>query len=199
MELNLPPPNIKPIQKNNTHIVKTEYDSNSFYLVKNSKAYMFENFNTQCSLKELKIQIDIAYGHCICTGLGFLLRENYLINKPEVTKITVIEKNKDVIDIQNELNPEIMSKLNIIQDNANLYKGECDCLLLDHFEDDARPQEIMAFSKLCYTNIKHKVLFWWDLISHFNYGLYNSKIKDMFNTLPDLTEEEYNNYIYIRK
>ena len=195
MELNLPPPNMRSVCKNNVSL-DGDFNNKVYFLHINNISYMYEDFSINIGLKELKPQIDFAYGHCICTGLGFLLRENYLINKPEVTKVTVIENNQNVIDLQNELNPNIMSKLNIIHDNANLYQGECDCLLLDHF---ILPEENLSIIDKCFKNINHKLLWWWDITHSYDYQLYISKLKDMFNTLPDLTEEEYNNYLDIRK
>jgi len=52
------------------------------------------------TLKEVTEQYShfkLAEGDCICTGLGFLLRESWLLENPRVTKITVIEKNVVVI------------------------------------------------------------------------------------------------------
>ena len=45
----------------------------------------------------------LAKGYVICTGLGFGTREQWLASKPEVTKITVLEKFKEVIDYHKDI------------------------------------------------------------------------------------------------
>ena len=45
----------------------------------------------------------LAYGHVICTGLGFGTREQWIASKPEVTKVTVLEKYKEVIEYHEDI------------------------------------------------------------------------------------------------
>ena len=151
-------PVIKPIQINNTRI--EQHGPFTFSLSYNNVQYMFEDISRNISLKEFQSHIDIAKGHVICTGLGFLLREEKLLKKKRVDSVTVIEINKDVIEIQRKLNPKIMDKLIIINADANTYKGECDTLLLDHFESESN-EEIDKMVKQCCKNIRHNRMKYW--------------------------------------
>ena len=78
----------------------------------------------------------LAKGHVICTGLGFGTREQWLASKPEVTKITVLEKFKEVIDYHKDIGTKWHDKIEIINCDANDYKGSCDFLSIDHYEYD---------------------------------------------------------------
>ena len=183
-------PTLDAIQINDTVI---KQDGSQFSLWYNDTRYMCENIDTMESLKELQSQIDIAKGHVICTGLGFLLREEKLLEKEEVDCVVVIEKNKDVIDIQRKLNPAIMDKLFIINDDANLYEGKCDTLLIDHFEDyEDNKLPIVAN---CCKNIQHKQMLYWDIFA--DYTRYNQyqELRKQFVTLPNFTSSQFYNYV----
>lgn len=184
-------PTLDAIQVNDTVI---KQDGSNFSLWKNDTKYMCENIDNMESLKQLEAQIDIAKGHVICTGLGFLLREEKLLEKKEVDCVVVIEKNKDVIDIQRKLNPEIMDKLFIINDDANLYEGKCDTLLLDHFEDEAY-EEIYDMVKQCCKNIQHKQMLYWDIFAVCRrYADYQELRKKLVN-LPNFTPSQFYKYV----
>lgn len=76
-----------------------------------------------------------AHGHVFIAGLGLGMVVKYLIDKKEVTKITVVECSKDVIDL---VAPKFKChKLNII--HANIYdweppKEKFDCMYFDIWE-----------------------------------------------------------------
>jgi hypothetical protein len=76
--------------------------------------------------------IENSRGKVITTGMGFLLRESWLVKKG--FDVTVLEVNKDIIDYHLKHNPDVCSKLTIINSNAEEYRGSCDTLLLDHYE-----------------------------------------------------------------
>lgn len=183
-------PTLDAIQVNDTII---KQDGSEFSLWHNDIRYMYENKKTNSSLKELQSQIDIAKGHVICTGLGFLLREEKLLEKKEVECVVVIEKNKDVINMQRKLNPEIMDKLFIINEDANLYKGKCDTLLIDHFED-CEDNKLPIVSN-CYNNIQHKQMLYWDIFA--DYRRYNQyqELRKQFVTLPNFTPNQFYRYV----
>ncbi len=178
---------------NRTEIM--QHGDDQFSLWNNNIRYMWENINTKESLKELQSQIDIAKGHVICTGLGFLLREEKLLEKEEVDCVTVLEKNHDVIDIQDKLNPKIMNKLNIVHADANVYKGECDTLLIDHFQDDENNK--LPIVTNCCNNIRHKQMLYWDIFS--DYSRYNKyqELRKQFTTLPNFTPNQFYKYVQI--
>jgi hypothetical protein len=155
------------------------------------------NRESKSGVWELYPQYDLAYGHCICTGLGYLIRESWLLTKPEVTKITVLEYSKEVIDYHKKHNPDILEKLEIIHCDANQYKGDCDCLFIDHFADDVSNLDAFRIIQTCVANIKHNVLWWWQLDKHvnLNYNRYQG-LRDIFNTIPNISEEVFNEYMY---
>jgi len=88
------------------------------------------------STSDIYSQYYLAYGHVICTGLGFGVREQWLATKPEVTKITVLEKFKKVIDYHKDIGTKWSDKIEIINVDANNYKGSCNFLAIDHYELD---------------------------------------------------------------
>lgn len=145
----------------------------------------------------------LAKGHCICTGLGFAIRENWLLTKSDVSKITVLEKNKNLIDYHKKHNSKIIDNLEVINIDAFNYYGSCDTLLLDHYEGGLEFEtDFLYATKLICENIKHNTLWFWPLemllSCHYkNYlGLNLTKIyngyKKFFKlkTLPSLNENE---------
>ena len=70
------------------------------------------------------IGIRLLNGHCICTGLGLGVRENWILNKPGVTKVTVVEKNQEIIDYHKFINPRLFDDVEVIHCDANEYKGK---------------------------------------------------------------------------
>lgn len=76
-----------------------------------------------------------AEGHCVLSGLGMGILANWVSEKPEVTKVTVIEKYNDVISINEKLGLLNNSKIEVICNDINLIEPfSCDVLLLDHYE-----------------------------------------------------------------
>ena len=143
----------------------------------------------------------LAYGNVICTGLGLLYRESMLLVNPKVEKITVIEKSADLIELQYKMNPEIMNnpKLEIINDDANFYKGECDFLSIDHYEI-INPDKLANIVEHCIKNIKHETLWFWMLSFYcgssqekFYETYYDMRL--LYRTLPDLTRLELYEFI----
>lgn len=144
----------------------------------------------------------LAKGHCVCTGLGFALRENWLLNNKNVTKITVLESNKLVIDYHKKNNPDILEKLEIIDIDALYFTGKCDTLLIDSYADRLEHYEYINFSKTVMDNVKCDVSWFWPLeeilSTHYrNYvglslhTIYNN-IKKYYDlkSLPNLSEEQ---------
>jgi len=123
------------------NIVDDEFDdlkvvtqNNIIRLFIDSQQWMALSHKTLKEVSEQYSHFILAEGHCICTGLGFLLRETWLLENPKVTNITVIEKSKSVIKYHEKHNSHIIDKLNIINCDVMSYSGSCDTLLLDHYE-----------------------------------------------------------------
>ena len=202
-ELNFRKPVIKPYKKNKFSI---KAEKHRYALYHDDVRYMFWDTSTDREIYELYSHFDLAYGHCICTGLGFLFRESWLLIKPEITKITVLELNKDVIEYHKKNNPEIFNRLEVIQCDANEYKGSCDTLLIDHYMDATTDYNFFLTAKKVCDNIQCKVMWFWPLEqlldrSYRNYiGLtlkeIYQRVKYYFDLtkLPDLTEEQLLKY-----
>jgi len=151
---------------------------------------------------EIYSHFKLAKGHCICTGLGFALRENWLLNNQNVTKITVLESNKLVIDYHKKFNPEIMEKINVINIDARSFVGKCDTLLIDSYADNLPIYEYINFSKIIMDNVNCETSWFWPLeyilcMHYRNYvGLPLNKIYNNLKkyyemkTLPNLSEKE---------
>lgn len=186
------------------------FDRGSTYeLLINGDQWMTFNHNTYEQLFELYSHYLLAEGHCICTGLGFGLRENWLLSKKQVSKITILEKNIEIIDYHKQLNPDFMSKVEVIHCDASEYIGECDTLLLDHYESEPFQDSSKYFQniKKCYDNIKHTSFWFWPLelmvtvglskkdknFSKNRYEKYLNLMK-IYSTLPNITECELNSY-----
>ena len=111
-----------------------------------------------------------ARGHTLTTGLGLGIRENWLLNKKEVTKLTIIEKSLGLIEYHREHNPQIFEKAEVIHADANEYVGECDVLLMDHYEQESIEQMAKMSSKVA-KNINCEVCWFWPLEELIQLGL----------------------------
>jgi len=223
-QLNYTPPNLKLYKKDTCEVTFDDYNQ-MYRLFIGGEDYMSYKINDHDEAYELYSHYDLAKGHCICTGLGFGVRENWLLTKKEVSKVTVLEKNKEVIDYHKYLNPKLFDDVEVIHINAYDYKGKCDTLLLDHYEDEAgnaklEPKKIVndmfvlqAASEIS-DNIECDRMWMWTLeliVAERSWqrscevGSYVSKtsiyneIKTEFNLnkLPDLTEEELQLYYFM--
>jgi predicted RNA methylase len=132
---------------------------------RNDRQYMAWDTGTNRELFELYNHHQLAKGHCICTGLGFLLRESLLLQNPNVTKITVIEIDNDLIQYHKQFNPEIMEKIEIINCDVYSYKGKCDTLLIDNFEGSLEQfeYEFLYSASIISKNITCDVMWFWPL------------------------------------
>jgi hypothetical protein len=188
------------------------FNGTNYYLSVLGEQWMSYNIKTHEEVFDVFSHFYLAKGHCICTGLGFSLRETWLLNKKEVTKITVLEKSIDIINYHKSINSEFLNdpRVEVINIDANEYVGECDTLLLDHFEL-AETEDILNDVSKINKNIKCEKMWFWPLeriVMHKRKWSVNEKglewvqtklesyndIKLAYNltNLPDLTEEELN-------
>jgi hypothetical protein len=108
-------------------------------------------------------QYDLAYGTVLITGLGFGILAKALSEKPEVTSVTIIEIEQDVIDAffsNNTLN----SKVTIILGDASTYESNVkyDCLLPDHYELQSTDWIIKDMNSIA-ERINHDVFWPWPI------------------------------------
>lgn len=188
------PPNIAEDTINNLRVFKSEVWSEGAFWELRINGTRWHTWNTvdHSQMTELLSSTEIAYGKVIATGLGFLLREVMLLANPKVTEVVVLENSKEVIEYQKRHNPEIMEKITVIHCDANEYVGECDTLLVDHYEDlSVEKKELAVYGiSSCCQNIKHDLCWAWALEVLVTYQDYID-IRAKGYKFPYLTEEEW--------
>jgi hypothetical protein len=150
----------------------------------NGEGWMAYNSN-HAEAYQLFSHYYIASGYVISTGLGFAVRELWLLNNPKVKSLTIIEKNQDLIKYHKKINPSIFDKAEIICCDANDYKGKCDTLLLDHYEFETSQEINSNVKKLC-NNIECEKMWFWPYESQIINKLReekNQNIKDVYDSL----------------
>lgn len=153
-------------------------------LMINGRQWMLYNTNTYRQVAQLFSHYYIASGNVITTGLGFALRENWLLKNPKVKTITVIEKNQTLINYHKKTNPKLFEKIKIICADATEYKGECDTLLIDHYENDNMEYMINDVKNICENNIKCNKMWFWHLETKLladSYGMSEINLANDFN------------------
>lgn len=218
-QLNYKPPSIKEYEDGN---IKVYYDKKweSYKLTVDGKEWMSYDTKGHSQAYEFYSHQTLAKGHCICTGMGFGVRESWLLRNPNVTKVTVIEKNACVIDYHKWNNSSFLEHVEVINDDASSYTGECDTLLLDHYES-SDPHEVLADASRIVQNIKHDTLWIWPLeaiitsarrrrLDRSNVDVFTNdnfitkmdiyeNIKQIYElqTLPDLSEEHLDLFCFM--
>jgi hypothetical protein len=154
-------PNLVPYDEHGLKVFEPR--EGTFVLLQDGQQWMTYNTRGKKEVFEFYSHWKLARGHCICTGLGFALRENWLLSKKEVTKITVLESNEAIISYHMKHNPSVMEQLEIVHTNVYDYKGSCDTLLIDHFEGPGAQWEMVFCSSLAriIKNIKHERMWFW--------------------------------------
>jgi hypothetical protein len=195
-DTNYRPPHLVPYKKKNIEVRFTPNKVGVRLFINNEPLMAYDYLNHDSALEVLS-HYYIAKGHCICTGLGFAVRENWIATKKEVTKITVIEKNKSLIKYHKKIGTKFSPKIEIIHGDANEYKGECDTLLLDHYEI-INPMKLLPQIQQITKNIKHTTLWYWlleeKLFLDYTYGIdfifdYYNLLRTKLPTLPVLSKE----------
>lgn len=189
--------------------IKKLNDTYAVYV--NNIKWMNFNSTTKQEALELKAHYDLAYGNVIVTGLGIGIREQLLLSKTEVKSVTVLEKSTDLVNFHRKNSKWYNNpKLTVVNTSADKYKGECDVLLLDHYEQQ-NFVAILNDVKQITSQIKTNVAWFWPfevyILTH--YWKYNKTslldsyetIKGMFNlqNFPKLTETQLINYCDIFK
>lgn len=204
------PPNIIPGSYGKMEV--STNGSNYFYLTVDGNQWMAYNASSHEEAFDVFSHYYFAKGHVVVTGLGFGAREGWLLTKPEVTKLTIVEKNECVIDYHKMNKSAFLEdeRVEIILCDASEYEGKCDVLLADHYEFDDYNHIIQDMQKL-QNNIQCELFWFWplerivmhcrkwhsdndpphNLISkHDAYKLL--KANHNFHKLPDISEETLN-------
>ena len=170
-ELGYVPPIIKPYDKNGIKVqlfLDHAKDVSYWQLTRNGVQWMTLDENHTTS-SQFYSHYKLAKGHVICTGLGFGTREQWIASKPEVTKVTVLEKFKEVIDYHKDIGTKWSDKIEIINCDANDYKGSCDFLSIDHYEFNDALNLLSSIKKVC-NNITCEYAWFWMLESWISLG-----------------------------
>jgi len=157
--LNYNPPKIYPCEFENIKIVN---DNGVYYLYIDGLQWMAYNTKTHEDAYSVFSHYDIAEGHVVVTGLGFGARENWLLTKNNISKLTVIEKNKSVINYHYKIQSDFLknNKFEIVNCDALEYNYGCDVLLLDHYETESI-FDILKNAKTIHDNVDcNKFWFW---------------------------------------
>jgi len=155
------------------------YKNGLYVLSYDNKRWMGYDTNTGLQVSEFSIELDLAHGHCVTSGLGLGIIQTLLAENDKVTKVSVYEKNKDIIDLFYEIiekNSVDISKIEIHNFDADLIEGiSCDCMFLDHFEHEPEQEVISRVRNISLKN-SATVLWYWPAASHYiTYCLSNTK------------------------
>jgi hypothetical protein len=153
-------------------IVPGTYGEVEIRLIQNDTAYVLERSGipwmcTDVSFSacrdSLYSQYDLAYGDVLITGLGFGILLKALSQKPEVSSVTVVEIEDEVINAF-LANNTINSKVSIVSGNASTYISDqkYDCLLPDHYETQTMEWRIKDMNNIA-NRIEHDVFWPWSI------------------------------------
>lgn len=145
-------------------------NENHISLSENGQSWMGLSLTTKWQANEFIFELSEANGICITTGLGLGVVQTLLLKNPKVTKVVVYEKNKNVINIFHQLvskNKFDISKLEIIHFNAdNIQNVSCDCMFLDHFEQEPNNEIVDRVKNISEKNTCN-LLWYWPGVKHF--------------------------------
>jgi hypothetical protein len=147
-------------------------------LTVNGQRWFRYNYKYHTAVKEFNSSYDVAYGHCVLSGLGLGVLPALLLQKPEVKNITVYEINEDVVKLNKIVGFVDLNKITVINKSIEEVNNiKCDCLLLDHYEFESE-NYILNNMKTITNNINYdKVWFWkaeYFILLNYLYG--NSKL-----------------------
>lgn len=205
------PPQLKEWKKEN---IEVSLIDECFYQLKvNGEPWMtYSPFTPLQQATELFSHYHLAKGHCVCTGMGFGIRENWLMSKKEVSKITIVEKNEQVLEYHKYNQSPFLKECEVVIGDASELNGKCDTLLLDHYEKESYEDIIKDVKKISNNMDCHTLWFWplERLILDYktnnsklfsNYQSYSQiyeeiKTKSELSKLPDLDEETLKFFVF---
>ena len=212
---------IEKISYNDIDIIQDSHRPKTYRLLNRGNQWMMLDMYTNKEIKELYSSYDMAYGDVLISGFGFGVLACWLASKPEVTSVTVLEMSKDVYDIF-LMNNRLPDKINIIIADACEYKTDkhFDCLFLDHYEKNSTDWVFRNVRKIAKNLPNHDILWFWSLEEKYaevmfdipkdeliktvlwhNYVDFYVKYNEFKNildikTLPELSRDKFNDYIY---
>ena len=168
---------------------------NQIKLGVNGGSWMGLNLNDYREIFEFYSHYTLSNGKVLCSGMGLLLRESWILSKE--VEVTLVENNENIIQYHREHNPELCSKMNIIHGDIHDHKGEYDVVLLDHYEHE-KEDWIIGDVKNILENIQCDVVWFWPLeriIRKKGGWEYYLELKESIPRLPDLDEVSLNDFL----
>jgi hypothetical protein len=194
-QLNYIPPDLKEEIWEN---VKIKFDGEYYYLSIDDMDWMSYNIKTHLEAYEVYSHYFLSEGHVTVTGLGFGVRENWILTKSKVKKLTIVEKSKTLIDYHRFKNSSFLNdeRVEVINCDANEYTGSCDVLLLDHYECE-EDDDILSSVKLIHDNVKCYNIWFWP----FERIISNFRDKYILNNIPHVLNNisKYRAYKFLRQ
>lgn len=153
------PPIIQACKFNNVDVILHD---GVYYLHVDGLQWMAYNFKTHEDAYNVYAHWENAAGHVVVTGMGFGARESWILTKPEVTKLTIIEFSSTIIDYHRHKKSAFLNdpRVEVVNCDAREYKGTCDVLLLDHYETQSM-QEVLNDAKHVHDNVQCKKFWFW--------------------------------------
>ena len=178
-------------------------ENNSCVLNIQGVTKMTYNCKTKEQIKEFLLESKLAHGTCVLSGLGMGLLTNILLEKKEVEKLIVYEINKDVIELNEILGLKNKKLIIINEDINNISNIKCDCLFLDHYENEDYDFVINSI-KIIHAKVDSKLFWIWNvpgIIFNYNYenleNVYNKFKKDHgFFNMPNLNKIDLERYLF---
>ena len=188
-------------------LLLTKCDLGRAFLLKlNGEKWMVYHPGSLYEEREFTSSVELAYGKCVLSGLGFGILAGMLLENPKVSSITVYEVSKEVIEM-NRLHGESFKKIEVIHKSIRDVRGiTCDCLLLDHYEkekDVVILNDVIAISE----NIDANCIWFWraePMIQRFKDKGKIANIEEAYNlwvtqtgltNLPKFTKKQLTHYI----
>lgn len=139
-------------------------NNDTYFLYVDGNQWMMFNETNHMQACQVFSHYYIANGDVLVTGLGFGIRENWILNNPNVKSLTIIEKNQKIIDYNKKINPHLFEKAEVILCDAINFKTtkKYDTLLLDHWEFETMSHIIKDVKKIC-DNIECTNMWFWHL------------------------------------
>ena len=135
-----------------------------YFIHVDGEKWMVYNHANHEQAYEVYSHYRLARGHVMVTGMGFGARENWILTRPEVTRLTVVEKNPEIIQYHRDINSPFLRdpRVEIIQHDAQTLTASCDVLLADHFETESFA-DIIERMKIVQQNISCEHMWFWPL------------------------------------
>jgi len=161
----------------------------------NNQCWMGVNFINYREVYQFFSHYTLAKGNVLCSGMGLLIRESWLLTKK--VNITLVENNENIIQYHRTYNPELCSQMNITHGDIHHHRGKYDVVLLDHYELE-KEKWIIEDVKRVIENIDCDVVWFWPLerICYNNGGWdFYCELRKEIPKLPDLNREVFNLFL----